>query len=50
MLAGVLSAAIAVVFALGGIAMGLGCWYAYRALHPRPEGQESLGTEPSNRI
>ena len=22
------------LFAVGGVAMGLGCWYAWRALHP----------------
>jgi hypothetical protein len=25
------------LFALSGVAMGLGCWYAWRALHPGRE-------------
>ncbi len=35
MLSDLISGVIGALFAVAGVAMGLGCWYAYRALHPR---------------
>ena len=32
-----LSLVFGALFAFSGVAMGLGCWYAWRALHPRPD-------------
>ena len=34
MLSGIISAMLGALFAVAGLAMGLGCWYAYRGLHP----------------
>ena len=38
MASALVSLAVGALFALAGVAMGLGCWYAYRALHPAREG------------
>lgn len=44
-----LTALIGILFAFAGLAMGIGCWYAYRGLHPRPAEPDATAHEPASR-